>query len=252
MNWYTIHYAATNPIERLTAGLCRQAFDIIRINVIERKQYINMEFQLFPKTDILNSILPERIRNRLSEVFLGMYLIIKFPQKMVDEFYTHGMAGLTHDDQGFLLINVDLKRSFSERDYRDFYNKLQFTIRHELEHFVQIMIKENTNERESAPNFNRATSYNDLWDKVQSYYLNPSELEAFVTGFYYQAKKTKQPFKAVVSKYLYEEAKIMSTNFRIPVEEVYMFMRKVYDKYLAYAQQRYPNVNNKVPQQQVA
>lgn len=243
MNWYTLHFAATNPIDRVTAGLCRQAFDIIKTNVVQRKQYSNMEFQLFPNIPILSSILPEEIKNKLSKVFRGVFLFIEFPHNMERNFNTSGVAGITIEDQGVVIITANLSRNFSEKDYRDFYNRLQFTIRHELEHFVQIIINKQDVGSTGYPNFRNTTSNNDLWNKFKDYYLNPLELEAFVTGFYYQAKKTKKPFQSIVSQYLQNEAKALVIKFHIHPEEVYKFISLVYDKYLEYAKQRYPNLN---------
>lgn len=247
MNWYTLHFAATNPIDRVTAGLCKQAFDIIKTNVVQRKQYNSMEFQLFPNISILDSILPEDIKNSFSKVFRGVFLFIEFPPDMKKNFNTSGVAGITIEDQGVVIITVHLNRDFSEKDYRDFYNRLQFTIRHEFEHFVQLIINKKDVGAKGSPDFHNSTSNNDFWNKFKEYYLNPLELEAFVTGFYYQAKKTKKPFQSIVSQYLQNEAKAIVVKYHIHPEEVYKFISLVYDKYLEYAKQRYPNLNRSTP-----
>jgi hypothetical protein len=243
MNWYTLHYAAVNTVERLAAGLSAQIFDIIKTQVVEKghtnnyKGMGNMSYRIYPNLKLLEQMLTTDVRNNLLNIYEGMYLHIVFKDRNQAE-CSGGLYSNKNGTYG-LMFQAHIPRDFSYKDFRNFYTNLQMAVRHELEHFVQFIIK---NQKEESTSFMKATNTKELWAGLKNYYLNRNEMEAFATGFYYQAKKSKKGFRDILSKYLYSIAGDMIQYNGLPREEVYQFMSELYDKYLNYAQNRYPNL----------
>lgn len=252
MNWYSLHCASVNPIERIAAGLCAQIFEIIKTQVVNKKNKNNyadlsdMRLRVFPDTSLLNGLIPkDKYKDFLSH-YTGMYLDIEFVDSTSKNFFLSGGLALNQQERYGLVFQVYIAPGFSYSDFRSFYADLQNTVRHELEHFIQHAVKSNI--QESVSGMNSARNNKERWNGLKQYYLNGSELEAFVTSLYYQSKKTRRPFRQVLSLYLNHDAQNIIKHNNIHPEEVYSFMSDIYNRYLSYAQKRYPNINKTVPQ----
>lgn len=113
-------------------------------------------------------------------------------------------------------------------------------VRHELEHSVQpdeylvpaILANQQLQSEPKGP-FSSPKA-------IERYFTSQAEIEAFVTGLYHKAKRTRQPFVKIVEDQI---QKFFNAGLRHGVDAVDMrnVMMTVRYKWLEYAKKRYPN-----------
>ena len=137
-------------------------------------------------------------------------------------------------------LMIDIPRNFSENNFSELSYKIKEVLRHEVEHTTpsQSSRLEDTlslvTDNESEMGLRRRLGY----------YLNPIEIEAFVTGLYYRAKKSRQQFIPMLDTYINTIKNNIYTIYKKErpytlIENVFMEIRK---KWLDYALKRYPNL----------
>ena len=117
--------------------------------------------------------------------------------------------------------------TFAKKHLQKLVLVLKMTIRHELEH--------------SRQEINDIT-YSDRFDAqgVLDYFLDPSEIEAWVVALYKRAKMLKQPFFEVMHKVLEKQIYAWADSMNMDYKEADDIIEKVKDEWSAYAYERFP------------
>lgn len=98
-----------------------------------------------------------------------------------------------------------------EKQYQNIFFKLNEDVRHEIEHLVQDLSKQEIIDKVNNPRFkNRQQPLVDRTADYETTYLHhkdPAEIEALVHGYYRKAKLQKLPLDVVMTNDLNNEVK---------------------------------------------
>lgn len=139
-----------------------------------------------------------------------------------------------------IYLTIDLPRDFGEKDFEKLSYHIKEVLRHEIEHTTPAQ-KSRT---EDTMSLVMDTETEMGMRRRLGYYLNPIEIEAFVTGVYYSAKKKREPFISYMDNYLNTIKNDIYNVYKRKrpdklIENVFIEIRK---KWLDYAMKRYPNL----------
>jgi hypothetical protein len=113
-------------------------------------------------------------------------------------------------------------------------------VRHELEHATQTQEKLMGGSRAASDLINAAPSA--IWKTpgtVREYYMSEAEIEAFVSGIYHRAKRSRTPFIKVLDEILEDLIKTGNSYGADPVKLRNVFAEVRYT-WLQYAKKRFP------------
>lgn len=121
-------------------------------------------------------------------------------------------------------------RPFRIRDIADIYSRITGGIRHELEHVAQ-HFSYGTHKLPSSPKTLR---------EFLQYYLDPSEMEAYVTEAHMKARASKTSMEEELEA-IFDEALNNADAAGLSLDEIDMFEAFLRENYVNYAKTRYPH-----------
>lgn len=149
------------------------------------------------------------------------------------------ITGLTEEDK--IRIFVKLGQGFLPERFPITHQKLINVLRHELEHFRQYQ-RAKAKKEKLEPTYDVETALSGDPDAMRSFLLDPSEIEAFVSDIYMNAKKQRRPFEDAFKDRIRTFGKKM---FRAGAtkQEVRQIVFDVRKAWFDYARRRFPAVN---------
>lgn len=113
--------------------------------------------------------------------------------------------------EDIVVIHLIIKQDQMEKQYQNIFFKLNEDVRHEIEHLVQDLSKQEIIDKVNNPRFkNRQQPLVDRTADYETTYLHhkdPAEIEALVHGYYRKAKLQKLPLDVVMTNDLNNEVK---------------------------------------------
>lgn len=218
-------YSKVNPLETDAAKLSKQIFEYLKDQLVS-KEYREGEFFIF-KTFSGDDLL----------VWVKIKRYIKSPKKNQFVILTTG----EFDESGELTVTAKLFGKIPEnieQYFESFIFDLKNTVRHELEHYYQTELAGETKRKRTWDEVEKLYESEDSGDKLaeyRSYYLSNSEIEAYVSGAYYEAKKSKKGFYEV----LYDELEQIQSDLE-NIEGGPELFKEIHDTWIDYARQRFP------------
>lgn len=135
--------------------------------------------------------LPEDLDGEMTYNFHNLQTEFNLELRIEESDYTEGLEidGGYYEDEDTLEIEIVYNPKFMPELYYDLVGQLNETVRHELEHLLQVERGENIESDVEDP---------------KKYYLQPHELDAQVAGLKRISKLRKQPFEMVVRDWFYK------------------------------------------------
>lgn len=146
------------------------------------------------------------------------------------------ISGMTTHNQMFL--SVEIGQMFVPANYGEAYTKLVNVIRHELEHVDQHQKKKKSGEI-LKPTYDIENALSGDHQQMLNYLLDPSEMAAFVSEIYMNAKKTRRPFRSAFQDRIKTFSNLMF-KAGVPPQDIYATLIKVSNAWGQYARKRYP------------
>ncbi len=209
MNWYKI--AKVNILEIYTAKLSRLIFHYLK------------EGRLKPGYALI-------INHKEHGIPFVRNVQVNLSEKPSEVPAASANAYLNND----LVIRINMPKDKNDwsKWYSYFNDIFKGLIRHELEHFKQDwdedLIKPNT--------FPWLGNINELKD----YYLSPYEIDAYVSGIYYQSKKSKRPFIEILTNMFNDIKQKAIADGKISDQEMDKLLYEMWPVYIDYARKRFP------------
>lgn len=135
--------------------------------------------------------LPEDLDGEMTYNFHNLQTEFNLELRIEESDYTEGLEidGGYYEDEDTLEIEIVYNPKFMPELYYDLVGQLNETVRHELEHLLQVERGEDIESDVEDP---------------KKYYLQPHELDAQVAGLKRISKLRKQPFEMVVRDWFYK------------------------------------------------
>lgn len=149
---------------------------------------------------------------------------------------------------GFYYNMKDKVRHDISQHYEQLNYDLKEIVRHELEHLEQFSGEDKPDVDNRFRDMKPSEDFRDYSDEKsinywRSYLGAQHEVEAYVTGFYYEAKKTKTSFFVVLDdffKHIYYKNVInYQEKNKVRFAKI---LKEIQDKYIEYAKSRYPEI----------
>lgn len=136
-------------------------------------------------------LLPEDLDGEMTYNFHNLQTEFNLELRIEESDYTEGLEidGGYYEDEDTLEIEIVYNPKFMPELYYDLVGQLNETVRHELEHLLQVERGEDIESDVEDP---------------KKYYLQPHELDAQVAGLKRISKLRKQPFEMVVRDWFYK------------------------------------------------
>ena len=261
MNWYK-EAKQGSIVEPWVRAITKKIMEAIKAN--KRKA-------IFEFTDLLRTFSGSTRSNlNNSELVWGKFQfdIVRLPEFMHGnwEVYvdaTHGFAHYASEPAAmFPMITVHIRTNLSpippER-YQKLVQDIQYVVRHELEHFMQDKgdyKKWNASRDEYYDSDGKSRGKPDvvgMLPKYRAYYLQPREIQAYVSGFYYKAKKNRVPLKQVMDEELNLIQENLTNHSLYSPLGIDTFMVELRRAWYTEAANRYPtaNIQRPIPKDQI-
>jgi hypothetical protein len=124
--------------------------------------------------------------------------------------------------------------------------RVKEVIRHELEHYRQdVKGSEDFSNYYGSPDLTKINPYTNplgYMDRLEDYYLHPSEVKAYAVGLYKKSLINKRMFRDELAE-LQNTIKADLTNKKIPIEMIQRLIDKLRKEVYQYARSRFPKAD---------
>jgi len=228
MNWYFLSkFAFRNKNDLLATSLVRKIFSFIKQNLNKDTYYetkVDNNCDLFLYITFLNNENNLRYKNFDIRAFIN-----KFKDRSI---------------KSFIRVELYTNRKFSSKDYDQLQYILYDATRHEINHYFQ-----SYNEEHDSQNNENNETLNRFID-LRKYILQPDELEAYIRGLMFTAKKQKKPFETILNDnlnglFFVNDQKIKKEILNLPIsKKIIGFFNDIKKSVLLRAKEIFPNVQN--------
>jgi len=250
MGWYKIIKQSSHPLaEKLTAEWSSILFN----RLLKDFYYTRKKAKEEPDADIdpnyfVAGFVPAKNSFGVSHILAKMEVkdglsgIEMGGDLTVDKGRKNHKTLLDTDPEKTMYFTIYVPSDFGEKYFPELSYKIKQSIRHEAEHASPSQESRLEDTRSLVTDSETEMGLR----RRLGYMLNPIEVEAFVTGLYYGAKKQKKPFLTLLDDYL---AYIKNNLYIIYkkqrpyelIENVFIEIRK---KWTNYAMKRYPKIKD--------
>jgi hypothetical protein len=178
--------------------------------------------------------IPEKHYKSIPGISLAAYIVTPDTKEVKVPKDTILMSGEYIPDNGALFVDITLGKDMvrwenAKEKMSLIVANLKDTIRHELEHSSQ-----------DAKRFEKfiKVGYESNNENIEEYYLDSTEVEAYVAGLYKMAKMQKRSFIKLINIYL--KAIIKPQAQEAKIKDVDGFLEKIKNKWVLYAKKRFP------------
>ena len=228
MNWFKL--ASTgSQIETATSFISRKIF-----NQILSGGGFSIGSVIVP-----SSIFPVKLVNKNIVVDYNISELKKSNAKIIGKpVYVSGSFQTTKNSN-LIILEIQVMNYFKNGIKKEYYQSLimemKSVIRHELEH-LKDMHTGNIQENEDSGLNDKGTP---VLERIRKYFLDPTEISAFVSEIWMDSKKTRTDFMKNLDNYINAVSKRLSIYYKIPLKDVGVLMPEVAQKWKAYAKERY-------------
>jgi hypothetical protein len=145
---------------------------------------------------------------------------------------------MVSDDMKNIHLFLYLPDHFNFKMYSQLIIEIMKCLRHEFDH-IDNFKKGKLTSWDEAQSPDAPTANINTYKK---YLLDPSEMTAYVSEAYYEAKKSHLPFDFVLKRLMTDMKNYMSGYPNAEKKDIEIVVSEVYNKYMDYAKTKYPNM----------